>query len=192
MTVEYEAKFLDIDKEALVTKLQKEGAILQRAEYLQRRVTFNLPKEKRFDHTWLRVRDEGDKVTLALKSVRGSAITDQKETLVTVDSFEDIVTLLEAVGCERKSYQESKRELWMLGSTEIAIDTWPFLEPFVEIEGTSEKTVMDVAAKLGFNYEEAVFGTVNEVYKRRYGKTLDEMEEKVLKKFTFEVSNPFF
>ena len=191
MKTEYEATFLNIDKEILRNKLKEIGAVLERPEYIQKRVTLHLPKEARDDNTWLRVRDEGDKVTLTLKSVDGKTITGQKEILIEINDLTGAVALLESIGCEKKSYQESKRELWRLDGVEIAIDTWPFLDPYVEIEGNSEETVKKVTAKIGLAYDDAIFDTVNEIYKRKYGKTLDELDKEVLKEFTFEILNPF-
>lgn len=191
MKTEYEATFLDIDRSALAKKLQQVGATLDRSEYMQRRVTFELPKERRDKNTWLRVRDEGDKVTLTLKSVEGKTITGQREILVTIDSFDDAIALLESIGCEKKSYQESRRELWKIGEVEIAIDTWPFLDTYVEVEGPDEQAVKDVATMLGFDYGKAIFDTVNAIYKQKYGRTIDELDKAILKNFTFDIKNPF-
>lgn len=189
MKTEYEATFLGIDREELTAHLNALGAMLTRPEYVQRRVTLELPKEKQDPNTWLRVRDEGSgKVTLTLKSVDGKSIAGQKEILVEVGSFDDTVALLESIGCERKSYQESRRELWQFSDTEIAIDTWPFLDPYVELEGPSEELVREAAVLLGFDYERAIFDTVNGIYKKKYGKTLDELK---LTSLTFDMNNPF-
>jgi adenylate cyclase, class 2 len=191
MKTEYEATFLDIDRSALVKKMEQIGAKLERPEYMQRRVTFDLPTEKRDKNTWLRVRDEGDKITLTLKSVEGKTITGQKEILVNVDAFDETVALIESIGCEKKSYQESRRELWKIGDVEIAIDTWPFLDTYVEVEGPNEQSVKDAAARLDLDYGKAIFDTVNAIYKRKYGKTIDELDKAVLKNFTFTIENPF-
>jgi adenylate cyclase class 2 len=191
MKTEYEATFLDIHREDLTKNLKGLNANLERPEYMQRRVTLELPKEKQDPNTWLRVRDEGDKVTLTLKSVDGKTITGQKEILVEVNDFGDTVALLESIGCERKSYQESRRELWRLGDVEIAIDTWPFLATYVELEGPSEEAVKEAADQLGFDYSTAIFDTVNGIYKQKYGKTLDELDREILKSFTFDIKNPF-
>ncbi|MEK7074900.1 MAG: CYTH domain-containing protein, partial [Patescibacteria group bacterium] len=117
----------------------------------------------------LRVRDEGDKITMTLKVVDGDGIKNQKEILLSVDSFERSEEFLIMLGCEKKSYQESKRELWKLHNTEITIDEWPFLEPFVEIEGDSEKSVKEIARALSFDYNNALFGTVTILYSKKYG-----------------------
>ena len=177
--IEFEAKFLDIEKEKMRALLAQKGAILIRQEYNQKRFNFHLPKDKRSNDSWLRVRDEGDKITLALKMITGSTIEDQKEISLVVDNFDNAITLLELIGCEKKAYQESKRELWKMDQVEITIDEWPGLEPFVEIEGQSENDVKRCAGVLGFNYETALFSSVGRVYEIKYGISLDEIEEKV-------------
>ena len=177
--IEFEAKFLDVEKESIRTLLSQKGAILIRPEHNQRRFNFHLPKEKRSNDSWLRVRDEGNKITLALKMTTGSNIEDQKEIQLVIDSFDRAIELLESIGCEKKAYQESKRELWKIGQVEITIDEWPGLEPFVEIEGLSEDDVKRCSEILGFNYETALFSSVGKVYKIKYGISLDEIERKV-------------
>jgi len=177
--IEFEAKFLNIDKEEIRSILRQKGATLVRSEYGQRRYNFHLPKENRSNDAWLRVRDEGDKITLALKMITGSNIEDQKEIQLKIDSFDNAIKLLESIGCEKKAYQESKRELWKMKEVEITIDKWPGLEPFVEIEGQSEDDVKMCAEILGFNYKTALFSSVGRVYKIKYGISLDEIEQKV-------------
>ena len=61
MHIEYEATFTNVDKDEMRGKLRRAGAELIRPEYLQKRIPFHLPKEKRRDDAWLRVRDEGDR-----------------------------------------------------------------------------------------------------------------------------------
>jgi len=179
MTPEIEAKFLNINKDEMRKRLKEKGAKLIRPEFLQKRVNFHLPKEKQSKDAWLRVRDEGDKITLSLKMITGEKIEDQKEISFIVEDFNKAVILLEAIGCERRVLQESKRELWQINDVDITIDEWPGLEPFVEIEGKSENEVRNIAQLLNFNYNDAVFGAVGKVYKMRYGISLDEMEQKV-------------
>jgi len=177
--IEFEAKFLDIEKEKFRTLLSQKGANLVRPEYNQRRFNFHLPKDKRSNDAWLRVRDEGDKITLAVKMITGSTIEDQKEISLVVDNFDNAITLLESIGCEKKAYQESKRELWKIDQVEITIDEWPGLEPFIEIEGQSEDDVKKCVEFLGFNYKDALFSSVGRVYKIKYGISLDEIEKKI-------------
>lgn len=58
MDIEYEATFLDVDKNDIRKKLKDVGAKLIKPEYLQKRVVFNLPKGLEKENTWLRVRKE--------------------------------------------------------------------------------------------------------------------------------------
>src|SRR3989344_6632424 len=114
MNTEYEATFTDVDKESIRSKLKDVGAVLIRPESLQKRVTFNLPEGVDLEGGWLRVRDEGDKITLSLKAVHGDGIESQKEIMLTVNDFDQAVELLTLLGCKQKAYQETKRELWKL------------------------------------------------------------------------------
>lgn len=179
LPLEIEAKFLNINKDEIRKKLIEIGAILVRPEFNQKRVNFHLPKEKKSDNRWLRVRDDGGKITLSLKEITGKDISDQKEISSNIDDFDNMVNLLESIGCEKKALTFTKRELWKLSNVEITIDTWPFFEPFIEIEGISEESVKIVAEKLGFNFDEAVFGAVGKLYKDKYNISLDEIETKV-------------
>ncbi|MCX6762560.1 MAG: hypothetical protein NT093_02135 [Candidatus Moranbacteria bacterium] len=114
----------------------------------------------------------------------------QEEITVIVDNFEKAVSILENIGCRVKSYQETKRELWMMDGVEITIDEWPFLEPLVEIEGKSEAEVKDISERLGFNYKNAFFGCVSTNYSKKYG--IDEyFINNEIPKIVFDMKNPF-
>ena len=167
MHIEYEATFTKINKDQMRQKLKKIGAKLIKPEFLMKRVVFHPPKQ--IKNGWMRVRDEGDKITMSLKIIMGSKITDQKEIELIIDDLENGCNFLEAIGARQKSYQETKRELWRLDNCEITIDTWPGLKPFVEIEGKSENGVKKVAKKLGFNWQDAYFGATDEIYERELG-----------------------
>ncbi len=171
MNIEFEAKFLAIDKNSLRQKLASVGAVLVKPEFLMRRVTFNPPLP--IKGGWLRVRDEGDKIFMALKIVDGKSINDQREIELAVNDFDKACKLLERIGAQRKAYQETKRESWQLGKAEITIDTWPGLKPFVEVECPSEAEVKTVAATLGFNWSQAFFGAVDVVYSHELGISAD-------------------
>lgn len=190
MQIEYEATFVNVNKDEIRKRLQNIGAKLEKPEFLQKRFAFDFPTGHEVEGGWLRVRDEKDKITMTLKVIDGNKIENQKEINIVVDDFERAKEFLILVGCKIKSYQETKREIWKINQTEICIDEWPFLEPFVEIEGDSEKAVMDVAHKLGFNYRDAVFCGVATLYSKRYGISYD-IVNKDIPKITFEMENPF-
>lgn len=190
MEIEYEATFTDIDKKKVRAKLGAAGAKLVKPEFMQKRVVFNLPKGHEIKGGWLRVRDEADRITMSLKVVDGDRIDDQREICLVVDDFKGGEDFLTMIGCERKAYQESKRELWRLGEVEVTIDEWPFLEPFVEIEGKSEKEVRRAADEIGFDYSKAVFAATDKLYQQKYNISTEYIDNEV-PLITFGGRNPF-
>lgn len=189
MEIEYEATFVNVDKDEIRQRLIKIGAKLIKPEFLQKRIVFDLPKGHERKHTWIRVRDEKDKITMSYKEISGPNIEDQKEVNLIIDNFKAGKKFLKLIGCQRKAYQENKRELWKLDGVEICIDEWPFLEPFVEVEGKSEKEVKVVSEKIGFDYSEALFCAVGRIYREKYNAPRGIMDK--IPKITFDMENPF-
>lgn len=189
MKIEYEATFVNINKQEIKNKLKAIGAILIRPEFLQKRVVFDLPSGHEIKDAWVRLRDEGNKITLTFKVVSGDKIEGQKEIDFRVDDFEATIEFLETIGCQNRAYQENKRELWKIDNTEITIDQWPFLEPYIEIESNSESAVKSVAEKLGFDYQNALFCSTDTLYSKKYNISEDIINR--IPKVTFEMENPF-
>jgi len=191
MNIEFEATFKDIDKDEIREKLKDLGAELIKDEFLQKRSAWHVPQECKVKKSWLRVRDEDDKITLTFKSHSDrDDIKGQKEIELEVDSYSDAELFLKTIGCRKKSYQETKREIWKLDGVEAMIDEWPFLEPIIEVEGESEEAVKNVSERLGFDYSEAVFGPVGILYSQKYGVTEKFVNNKV-KEILFNSDNPF-
>jgi len=191
MKTEFEATFKINSKDEIRNKLKKVGANLIKKEFLQRRVVFFLPSGHEIENGWLRVRDEQDKITLSLKVVHNNTtIENQKELQLKVDDFDTAIELLATIGCEKKSYQENLRELWELDGVEITIDEWPFIEPYIEIEGESEEIVKTVTEKLGYDYSTAYFGSVDGMYSKKYNITEERVNDNT-PKIIFEMENPF-
>jgi len=190
MKIEYEATFININKEGIKKRLEKIGAKLIRPEFLQKRIVFNLSKYHKIKGGWMRIRDEGDKITMSLKIVDGDGIESQKEICLEIDNLENAEKLLILLGCERKAYQENKRELWEIDGVEITIDEWPFLDPFVEIEGKSEESVKNISKKLGFDYKDALFCSTDTIYSKKYNISEDIINNQT-PNLVFNMKNPF-
>ncbi len=167
MKTEIEVKFCDIDIDATREILARAGAICEQPMRLMRRVI--IETDQLAEHNaFVRVRDEGDRTTLTYKQFDEASLTGAKEIEVTVSDFDATVALLEQVDLIHKSFQESRRETWSFGDVEVVIDEWPHLNMYVEIEGVSEESVKQAAKKLGFDWSDAVFGSVTEVYQHQY------------------------
>lgn len=189
MQIEYEATFWPIDKEEMRQKLLLVGAHMEYPERLMRRVVFHLPESAPLTHGWARVRDEGDKVTMSIKQ-SGSELEQQKELEITVSDFDAGIEILRSVGCLERAYQETRRELWILDDVAITLDEWPFIEPFVEIEGVSEKAIQAVSDRLGFTWQKALFCSTDTLYAKKYNVSLDRINKET-PRLVFDDLNPF-
>lgn len=190
MKIEYEATFESVDKNEMRERLKYAGAKLDRPEFLSRRCTFSIPGRQNGINSWIRLRDNGKKITQTLKIVSTGKIENQKELEIKVGNFEDTAEFFERIGCRKKSYQETKREKWILDGAEVTIDEWPFLEPFIEVEGKNEKEVKKVSEKLGFDWNKALFCAIGHLYYRKYDISEYFFNNKI-PKITFEMKNPF-
>lgn len=176
MKPEIEAKFLRVNHDALRARLQKLGAVRTHENRLMKRRNFDFAdKQLAAKGGWVRVRDEGDKITLSYKQMADRSLHGTQEVSLVVDSFEGAEQFLNAIGLLSKVYEESKRESWRLGDVEIELDEWPWVPPFAEIEGPSEAAVRDVADKLGLNWAAATHGSVEIVYTTEYDVTEEEV-----------------
>ena len=178
MQTEIEAKFLDINKEEIREKLKKIGATLIYPERFMKRKTYDYPDERlRKIGAWIRVRDEGEgKITLSYKQLLDRTLHGTKEITLDVSDFETMCNFLQACGFDSKSYQETKREKWMLGESEITIDTWPWIPTCLEIESPIEEEIHKVSDLLGFDWKDAIHGSVENAYQKYYDVTEDEID----------------
>jgi len=116
METEIEAKWLNIDHVAFRDILKSAGAELVAPERKMVRRVFDYP-DKRLGEVggWVRVRDEGERITLSYKQVNDRTLHGTQEVTVTVTDFDATCAFLYAIGLESKSLQETKRESWKLG-----------------------------------------------------------------------------
>ncbi len=192
MAIEYEATYLNINKDEYRIKLKNLGAELLRAEYKQKRYNFDLQSLGRNFWEWARVRDDGDKITMAYKCIPiDSSMEEQKEVEFDISDMDLGVEFLESLGARMTNYSETLRERWVLGWVEIDIDTWPYLEPYIEIEGRNKEEVVKVSELLGFDFKDAKFCGAGEIYEMKYGLHPDKISKDKVIRLTFEDKNPF-
>lgn len=166
---EYEAKYLDIVPSAVRAAIRDAKPTHHHPSVRTRRRLFDFP-DQRLHHRgmWLRVREHGDGATMTVKQRSGHGIAGIREIEVGVSNVDLTRDLLECIGFVQVAYQESDRESWQLGDCQVTLDQWPWLPPFVEIEGPSETAVRSTAATLGLAWAEAVFDSVDGVYELHY------------------------
>lgn len=145
-------------------------------------------KYKSTSRKWVRLRktierkeneEIADITTLTIKHIlkdNKSNIQQMQETEIEVSSFEETNELLEKLGFSYRSYQEKRREKYVLNEHEIDIDTWPELLPYIEIEGKDKNDIESILNVLGYTFEDTVSCTVDEIYKE-FGLDIKNMRE---------------
>ncbi len=113
---------------------------------------------------WVRLRDEGDRITLTYKQMSDRSIHGTQEVEVTIDSFEEGEQILAAIGLEVTSFQETRRNSWEYKGSQIELDEWPWVHTQLEIEGESEELVREIAKDLGLEWSNAKHGSVEIAY----------------------------
>ena len=165
MQTEFEVKVLDIDVEKMISKLSILGAKRIGEKFQKRFVyNFNPPKE----NSWIRLRTDGKRTTMAIKEIQNDNIDGTKELEIDVGDFKKTNLFLEKLGYIAKAYQENRRISYILDDVEIEIDFWPKIPPYLEIEARSVAKVELMIKKLGFNRSQATSISVRKVYKK-YG-----------------------
>ncbi|WP_045560623.1 class IV adenylate cyclase [Streptomyces sp. FxanaA7] len=168
---EYEAKFLEIDVQATVGALRAAGAEQVFPKTMFTRLIFENDAVQ--GEQWLRLRDEGGRTTLTLKQVTDAThINGTTEIEIEVDDLAKTAELLSALGLRQVRYQQNYREEWQLHGVTYDFDTWPDLDTFLEIEGSTEAAVRDAVAALGLDYDRARFGSVDLIYKSELGRDI--------------------
>ncbi|MFA5998798.1 MAG: class IV adenylate cyclase [Candidatus Babeliales bacterium] len=181
--IEFEAKFF-IDEEKLKQKVQDCGGLSVRSNGLMRRFVFGISGKK---NQWIRVRDEGEYVTLTIKSFDPTKGIDAvRELEIKVSDFDTAVQMLQVLGYEKSLYVENYREIWKLNDCLLMFDLWPGIDPFVEIEGPSKQSVEKVAELLGLKIEHAMYGPNRLLYEKAYEMSPEEFQN--LQELTFKTT----
>ncbi|MDR2934227.1 MAG: CYTH domain-containing protein [Rickettsiales bacterium] len=167
MKKEIELKFCPVNKDEIRKKLSVAGFKMITPEFLMHRITFANPN---LTDRWGRVRQEANKITMAIKRVVDKNTIDGTEEIeVVVPSVDIGVSFMAAVGFFPKSNQENYREIWQKNDVEATLDTWPGLPTMIEIESLNTdnditENIYATIDALGFDKKNAQFGSIDLVY----------------------------
>jgi len=185
---EIEVKFLNINPKLIEKKLKKIGA-KKVFEKLYKRRVFDYP-DLRLDKqgAWIRLRDEGEKKMLAFKQRVGVETHDGKtsyksmeEVEVEISNLEKTAEILSKIGLKEKHYVENKRIRYQLGNIEFDIDSFPKLEPYLEIEASSWQEIDKAIKLLGLNPKDKKIFSTYQVYRLK-GINVNDYKEITFKK----------
>ncbi len=176
MNIEIEERVLDIDVEKIIAKLETLGAT-KVGEWHQKRYVYDFNPVR--ENEWIRLRTNGEKVTLTYKNIEDISLTGTKELEVEVEDFEKTNELLNILGYMPKAFQENKRIRYLLEGTEVDIDFWPLIPAYLEIEVSSKEEVEKIENMLEVNKEKITYLNCSDIYKNIYG--IDSSKIKELK-----------
>lgn len=159
--IEYEVRVLEINREEIIKKLESLGA-RKIKDGMQRRYVYDFnPMQK---HKYIRVRTDGNKTTLTIKSCEKDTIDGTKELEIEVNDFEKTNEILNQLGYMPKGYQETKRTEYVLDDVIFDIDRWPLIPEFMEIEGKNKEDVLKMIERLDIPEEMAITSGAYEHY----------------------------
>lgn len=195
MKEEIEVKFLEIDHDELRKKLVVAGADLKHKMRQMQRAVIDYPDtrlQKGSDAAWawVRVRDEGDKVTCTYKHISADGHDTAHEIEIIVSSYPDTIAIFEAIGLKVHTEQATRRETWQMDDVEIVLDEWPWVPPFIEIEGPSTDAIRSVAKAIGLDWETAFIGNGDRVYRKYFHKMTEKESISDLSSLTFDGEMP--
>lgn len=176
MNIEIEERVLDIDVEKIIKKLESLGAT-KVGEWHQKRYVYDFNPIR--ENEWIRLRTNGEKVTLAYKNIEDVSLSGTKELEIEVEDFEKTNELLNILGYMPKAFQENKRIRYLLEGTEVDIDFWPLIPAYLEIEGSSKEEVEKIENMLEVDKEKITYLNCSDIYKSIYG--IDSSKIKELK-----------
>ena len=168
MPKEFEAKFLNIDITSIKKKLRENGATKVHDPMKFYRLIFKRCEEAGDKPGFVRIRDEGKKITMTTKIFNDKKFPEECEISI-CESFEKGCEFLRAIGIEEKSYQETIREKWRHDlAHEITFDIVPGLPIYMEIDCTSEDNLNKLVSLLGLDKSNMKYGSFDKTYTEYY------------------------
>jgi adenylate cyclase class 2 len=168
MTKEYEAKFLNIDIDSIKKKLRENGATKVHDPLKFYRLIFKRCEEIGDKPGFVRIRDEGKKITMTTKVFNDKKFPEEREVTIN-ESFDKGCEFLRAIGIQEKSYQETMREKWSHPlAHEITFDIVPGLPIYMEIDCTSEANLNKLVSLLDLDKTNMKYGSFDKTYTEYY------------------------
>jgi adenylate cyclase class 2 len=174
MSIEIETRFLEIDKEKLVSKLKSFNAVDMGDVKLNEIIFYDKDLTWMNENKFIRLRKKDGSTKLTFKSNKEQKVDSAKEIEFSVSSMADAKLFLEAIGLVQYRIVEKYRHTFKFDGVTLDIDTWPKIPTYVELEGDSVEDLKKVAGKLGLVWENRFDGDARYVFKK-YGFDFDNI-----------------
>jgi len=166
---EIEAKFLEIDGEALIEKLAELGAEDLGDDFLKEIIFYDgAGVWAKSAMKFVRIRETKRGIRLTYKHTEEQTATGTEEIEFGIENAQKAKDLLVAIGLVVAREQEKKRRTFKLGEVLVDIDTWPTVPTYVEFDGPSEAAIREAAERCGFDWSKAIFGNARQVIEKYY------------------------
>lgn len=169
--IEYELRVLDVNPQEVEATIKQLGGKLLSKQTFRRYVFDIVPMTV---GKWIRLRTDGQTTTLTLKIISNDNVDGTSEWEIEVDDFDKTHTILETAGLKAKGYQENSRIEYQLLDARVAIDRWPLIPPYLEIEADNEEAVRRCGEALGYAKSDLTGINTQKIYKK-YGIDLDDI-----------------
>ncbi len=167
--IEIEARFMEIDKAALLKKLKTVKAVDLGEKLLQEVIFYDRELLWREAGVMVRLRKAGKKVFLTYKRQIKIAPRGTEEVEFEVSDFPKAKIFLQKIGLLPFRVQEKKRHSFRLGKVIVDIDQWPKVPVYVELEGPSAEALKKPAALLGLDWRKVRFESPRKILEKEYG-----------------------
>lgn len=178
--IELEVRFIKIDKPSLLKKLRELGAKDLGEDLLRELIFDNKARTFNSERKLIRIRTTRKGSTLTFKDHRKVSYK-VPEIEFGIEDPDKAAQFLRKLGYKDVRRQEKRRHKFQLEGCTIDIDTWPGVDPYVEVEGPSKDSIKRVSEKLGFNWGEVIYEDAKRVLEKYYHIPVSK-----LKNFTFK------
>lgn len=175
MKTEFETRFLDINKEEIISKLKNLGATDKGETKLEEVIFYDKELKWLNENKFVRIRNKNGVVKLTLKQNKEQTADSAKEIEFEVSNWSEAKEFLKAIGLVAYRIVEKYRHTFELNNITLDIDTWPKIPVYIEIEGGSVKDLEDTAKKLDLDWNRRFDKDARYVFKE-YGYDFDNIK----------------
>ena len=182
--LEIEKQFSGLNMIEFKKLLIENGAEIVKKNRIMRYTVFKHPSGN-YDR-YIRIRDEGDKVTMTSKeNLKKEFVTEYE---VEIDSYDMGIKIFKSLGCKPKYTIEKTRETWTIPSisykNEIVIDGYPGLHPIVEVECENVETLNHIIDLL--NLKDKKHTSVTNMYLKLFNIKFKKIKNEYSEQMTFK------
>lgn len=182
MKTEFETRFLEINKQGLISKLKELGAIDKGEVKLSEIIFYDSELKWLEEKRLVKLRKKNDTIKLIYKNNKEQKVDSAREIEFDVSSMEDAKNFLESIGLIAYRTVEKYRHTFELDGVVFDIDTWPKIPVYVELEGESIESIQEVAKKVGLDWDNRFDQDPRFVFKH-YGFDFDNIRTVTFDKF---------